>query len=215
MQYRGTCRVPEHLRDAGVEFPSRPLDSVECPPAGTDACEAEFRRQIENQGQVGRQAAGGGQIRGLEQLAGDTPTTALVCLGGELKPIGEDRPPGLQRGTDHPSHEIRPGSEEQEELADWFNAVGRIQQQQSDPLSDGGPAGFPNQDRFASGGGEVVSQGPDQGALPCPFGSFHDEKVAAFHPSVMMLLAAPLSIPWAINWFTLTMVFSKFARPTA
>ena len=60
-----------------------------------------------------------------------------------------------------------------------------------------------------------LGQGDGEGGLPRAFRPLEDEEEpGTVHPSVMMLLVAPFSMPSLICWFTFAISFSKFERAT-
>ena len=81
-------------------------------------------------------------------------------------------------------------------------------------LGGAGPARFAHGHRVETFGLHRGDQRRRERRLPRPLRAFEDEEEAAAHERVMMLLAAPFSMPAAICSFTRAITLSKFARAT-
>jgi hypothetical protein len=78
-----------------------------------------------------------------------------------------------------------------------------------------GAAGLPDHYWVESCLPHPFRESDGQGGLARPIRPFEDdEQPRPVHPSVMMLLVAPFSIPSLICWFTRAISFSKFERAT-
>ena len=91
----------------------------------------------------------------------------------------------------------------------------RIEQRLPGDLTRPRAAGLANDDRIDAACPHALGQRLRQRRLARPLRALEDdEEPACGHPSVMMLLVAPFSMPSLICWFTLAISFSKFDRAT-
>lgn len=73
--------LPEDGGHPGVKFSTRLLDPVEGLTAAPDTIESQVGREIQHQGQVRFETAGGGTIGHPEEAEIEAPPATLVCLG--------------------------------------------------------------------------------------------------------------------------------------
>ena len=75
-----------------------------------------------------------------------------------------------------------------------------------------GSAGLADDHRIHPRRAHPFDQRPQERRLAGAVGTLQNDEEPRAHPSVMMLLVAPFSIPSLICWFTLAISFSKLAR---
>src|SRR5690606_1183311 len=125
-----------------------------------------FRREVEEEGDVGRETAGGDAVAAEELLRRKAATRALVGAGGEPEPVGDHHPPLRQPGAHHLLHEGGTRRQHQEQLAPRRDLhLGLVQDQRADPLPEGRGAGLARDDHEDPPLPEEVGEQTDLGRL--------------------------------------------------
>ncbi len=146
------------------------------------AGEADLHGDVEEDRQVGPQAAGGEVADGQELLHAEAAPEPLVGEGRVEVAIGEDDQPALEGGTDHGLHELGPGGHEEERVGPLGQVDGRlvaIHEDGPDPLPRRRPARLAYQERLAPGGGHGGPEPLAVGGLAASVGSLERDEGGA------------------------------------
>ncbi len=161
-------------------------------PSGT-----QLDRQVENQGQVGLEAAGGRLVDPGHHRQRQPTADGLIGERGQVEAVAEDDPSGFERGANHLPHDIRAGGGVVQKLSLRSPAAVGVQQLLAERFGRGSAPRLAHHHRLVTRLPEPLGERPGQGTLPRPLGTFqHDEETT--HARVMMLLVAPRSIPAAM-----------------
>ena len=156
----------------------------------------DLRGEVQNQREIRLDALRGRLVRCTDQYRVQTTAHHLVSFGGKRVPVGENDSPSGKRRADYRIDQVGPGCQVKEELRDGPDGMLRIQDCLPRDFPRAGASRLPDQDRVDLGLTHPSRKGAKQCRFPGALGSFQDNKKAApLHPRVMMLLAAPLSIP--------------------
>ena len=109
--------------------------------------------QVEPEGEIGLQAAGGEALQGRDPLQGQPPAIALVSRGGAAETIAKHPVAGRESGPDHLGHVLGPvgGVKQQFRIAAGGGACGGMEQQLPQGTAQGGSAWFPTREEVGAG----------------------------------------------------------------
>ncbi len=142
--------------------------------------EPDFRRQVEQDGQV-RDALGGGEfVQRVDHLRLHAARAALVGGGRVEETVAEHYRPRRQRRADHFAHMLGTGRFYQQQFGGGveFFRSGVIFDHRPEPFGQRGPAGLAGEDTDAPFCLQIVAQKPDLGAFPRSFRSFKGDESA-------------------------------------
>jgi len=136
--------------------------------------EAGLDRDVEEDREIGREAAGGRSGHGADDVEGDPTAVTLIGQGRVDVPVRDHGPPGFESRPHDLGHVLRPVGEIEEHLGRGVHvAVRRVEEEAPDRASQGRPAGLPGEDDTApEGGGEARGLG----ALAAPLHSLERDE---------------------------------------
>lgn len=121
MDQTWTGRIPEDRRDPSMEVGACLFDAVQLLPALTDPLETEFRGEVQDEGKLGHQPAGGRPVGFLEQRHIESTPATLIGFGRELEPVRQDRAASREGWPDYPGDQLGASRQEEEQLARWLD----------------------------------------------------------------------------------------------
>src|SRR6266542_2072670 len=116
------------------------LEVIETPAA--DPPEALLGRQIEEQGQIGQEAAGGVHVQLTNEVEIDTPSVSLVGEGGIRVPVTQHDAAPREPGADLLRHVLPARGHEQEDLDQRLGTDARTLEQAPDGRTESGAVGL-------------------------------------------------------------------------
>lgn len=200
---------------AAMKVRAFPIESILTLPGGELASLTQLGRQIQDQGEVRANSSGGRLISRSHEDWIQTSTRHLIGFGRECEPIGEHYSPGVERWKNNGLDQVGPCRKIKEQLGERSDRMVGIEQGLPGNLCRAGASGLAYDQGIHAGGPHTSSQWTEERGFARRLGALeNDEEAAGVHPSVIMLLVAPFSIPSLICWFTRDISFSKFARAT-
>src|SRR5262245_14460073 len=203
------------LRYTAVELAACPVQTIQPLAPCHLRCLADFGAEIENQGEVGHQPVRRGAVGWQYHFRREAPPYRLIRLCGHRETVRKHHPAPGQGGSDQLLHQVRPGGQVEEQLRDGTHVMVGVEQRLPRDLRGAGATRLPDHQRIQARLPHPIRQGDRQRGLARPLRALeYDEQTGPVHPSVMMLLVAPFSMPSLICWFTRAISFSKFDRAT-
>ena len=115
----------------------------------------DFRRQVEDQGQIGREITDGQPVKGFDRGTFETLAVALVGQGRIGEAVGDHPATGLKGGPHRPHQVVAPRREVQQGLGERIPAADvAVDQQLADLLGAGRAAGLARGEQVDSGAGK-------------------------------------------------------------
>src|SRR5687768_6130225 len=116
------------------------LEVIETP--SPDAPESLLGRQVEDQRQIGREAAGGVDVQLANEVEIDTPAVSLVGDGRVGVAVAEHDPTAREPAIDLLRHVLMPRGHEQEDLAEGPGSDARALEQATHGHAERGAVGL-------------------------------------------------------------------------
>ena len=138
-------RVLRHERLVALAHPLVEVPRLALQPVGRAALphprKAQLDRHVEEDGQVGPQAGGGGPGEVVDRLQGQAAGVALVGEGGVGVPVGDHGAPLEEGRTHHLGHVLRAVGEVEERLGAGRHALAApVEDDRADARADRGPS---------------------------------------------------------------------------
>ncbi len=141
----------------------------------------DFHRNVEQQREIGLEAAGRGGAQRAQRARIQAASVALIRESGIDEAIAQHDFACLEGGPNHVGYVLRASRIHQQRLGHRTDVKAVVQKESADRIPDGRAAGFPRHQDLEAGSAQALREAGKQGGLPAAFNPFDsDEHRARF-----------------------------------